>query len=371
MQGKRSPHRAFEERSANRRYLRSIAISDRVMRYSVAAFTLGFGGLGLATALARDGAGDDPVRAAIMLAASATTIPVAVVVAITPIGPIWWNKSSSTWISTAFVAYADVGLATVLLCITDRPAALNGAVLFALIGAYASHFVPTRAACVHVVAATCVIAVLAARLLHAGAPVSTVFIEGVMMIFGANGVVLLHAWYTDEVQRSLRTALTAATRDSLTGVLNRREFEVRAAEFLAEGHGTFAVAIVDADTFKSVNDRFGHFIGDAVLRGLSEALEEAFVDSIVARLGGDEFAIAGTQAELMRNITHIVDSAVITLPTGEVITVSAGVSVDWIGATPPMSSRRALLRRMLEESDRALLEAKRLGGHRTVLLTRG
>jgi diguanylate cyclase (GGDEF)-like protein len=85
--------------------------------------------------------------------------------------------------------------------------------------------------------------------------------------------------------------------DSLTGLCNRRNFtealneQVREAQWLS-GAGV-ALALLDIDHFKSINDRHGHVIGDEVLRHLAERLKTAFPepDVVVARTGGEEFGL--------------------------------------------------------------------------------
>jgi two-component system cell cycle response regulator len=95
----------------------------------------------------------------------------------------------------------------------------------------------------------------------------------------------------ERVGKLQRELLDLATRDSLTGVLNRRAFFARAAEVCAAAEtGTRPSAIMlDVDYFKQVNDRHGHDVGDAVLRAVArQGAEEA---EIFGRLGGEEFAI--------------------------------------------------------------------------------
>lgn len=89
-----------------------------------------------------------------------------------------------------------------------------------------------------------------------------------------------------------------AFTDSLTGLLNRRGFElafhraIEAREAQVEGPYEFALLQLDLDWFKDVNDRFGHAAGDAVLRRVAEILrEETREHDSVARVGGDEFLI--------------------------------------------------------------------------------
>jgi len=79
-----------------------------------------------------------------------------------------------------------------------------------------------------------------------------------------------------------------SAHDALTGLLNRRAIETRFEEFRADGYDTLAV--LDLDHFKSVNDRFGHGVGDAVLKAAAEALQpDAQVQAF--RLGGEEFVL--------------------------------------------------------------------------------
>lgn len=86
-----------------------------------------------------------------------------------------------------------------------------------------------------------------------------------------------------------------ARTDNLTGLLNRAGFFDRAALVIsaaARYRNTIAVAYVDLDGFKQVNDTLGHFQGDEVLRSLGRLLGRCRRESdIVARLGGDEFAV--------------------------------------------------------------------------------
>jgi len=85
--------------------------------------------------------------------------------------------------------------------------------------------------------------------------------------------------------------LADALRDPLTGVLNRRGFENEGIAGLRE-HGKGAVLYLDLNQFKSINDRFGHQAGDALLKAFGHRLEFCLrPEDILGRLGGDEFAI--------------------------------------------------------------------------------
>ena len=96
--------------------------------------------------------------------------------------------------------------------------------------------------------------------------------------------------------RLFRQLSYQASHDTLTGLINRREFENRLGVALDAIKGnneeTHALLYVDLDQFKVVNDTFGHTAGDALLRQLSEQIQGSIRSTdILARLGGDEFGI--------------------------------------------------------------------------------
>ncbi|HXT21267.1 MAG TPA: diguanylate cyclase, partial [Thermoanaerobaculia bacterium] len=87
-----------------------------------------------------------------------------------------------------------------------------------------------------------------------------------------------------------------AYHDDLTGLPNRNRFRVEVGEAIAaarHGHGRVAVALLDLDRFKDINDTLGHHVGDRLLMQLAKRLEAAAAERglVVARLGGDEFAV--------------------------------------------------------------------------------
>ncbi len=97
------------------------------------------------------------------------------------------------------------------------------------------------------------------------------------------------------LRRQVKLNAFLAEHDPLTELPNRRLFQRRIAEALARvrrGHAPFAIAIVDLDRFKDINDSLGHHNGDAVLIELAyRLLDELKVEDTIARLGGDEFGI--------------------------------------------------------------------------------
>lgn len=99
------------------------------------------------------------------------------------------------------------------------------------------------------------------------------------------------------LRRERDAALTEAkmleqisTRDSLTGLMNRRAIEARFDELLAQGFDTFA--LVDLDRFKAINDLHGHQVGDAALVACASAIRSSGDrDAVAVRLGGEEFVV--------------------------------------------------------------------------------
>ncbi|WP_294250969.1 GGDEF domain-containing protein [uncultured Sphingomonas sp.] len=101
----------------------------------------------------------------------------------------------------------------------------------------------------------------------------------------------------NDLREKLEEARDNARRDPLTQLPNRRAFEEAFAAQEASG-GSMCIAVCDIDHFKSVNDRFGHAVGDRVLRVIADALSLSCRGHLVTRYGGEEFAILFTNVPL-------------------------------------------------------------------------
>ncbi|WP_119395857.1 sensor domain-containing diguanylate cyclase [Salinibius halmophilus] len=103
---------------------------------------------------------------------------------------------------------------------------------------------------------------------------------------------------TEELKQANEELQTIARTDKLTGLPNRRAFDEYIAHALARyrrNHSAFAIALVDADHFKKVNDGYGHDVGDIVLMEIAGCLRSAIRETDFAcRLGGEEFAVLMT-----------------------------------------------------------------------------
>jgi diguanylate cyclase len=162
----------------------------------------------------------------------------------------------------------------------------------------------------------------------------------------------------DTLRRELETARHDAKADPLTGLANRRAFE-EAFEAASSSGAPICVALCDVDRFKSVNDRFGHAVGDRVLKVIAGALREACGEHLVARYGGEEFAVlfTGSSVELAAQTLDTAREAVAAkryrlretdAPLGAV-TFSGGVSAHNEGE---------LLGSVMGRADRLLYRAK-------------
>ena len=152
--------------------------------------------------------------------------------------------------------------------------------------------------------------------------------------------------------------------DDLTTLLNRRGFSRYIESLAHEDLGSVSLLVADLDNFKSVNDRYGHQIGDTVLVAVSRMFHALVRQSDFAvRLGGDEFAlvlasagidVARRRAEAL--IANVRDQPWEDLAPELAITISVGLA----------SGRSNELPLLIERADRALYEAKRTGRDRLV-----
>jgi diguanylate cyclase len=100
--------------------------------------------------------------------------------------------------------------------------------------------------------------------------------------------------HVEALQSKLQTAVNRSLLDSLTGLYNRQGWDqelYNACQSASVTHVPFAVALVDVDNFKHINDEYGHQVGDLVLTELAKAFKDSFrPEDVIARYGGDEIA---------------------------------------------------------------------------------
>jgi diguanylate cyclase (GGDEF)-like protein len=158
-----------------------------------------------------------------------------------------------------------------------------------------------------------------------------------------------------------------ATTDDLTGLCNRRHFLALAEDERrrqASEHQPLALMLLDIDHFKSVNDRFGHDVGDAVIRHVADVCRGTVTATdILARFGGEEFVLllplvtgerAAARAEEMR---RRLEASPLKMDRAEVrVTISVGVAEG--------SAELQSIGDLMKRADEALYQAKRDGRNR-------
>ena len=159
----------------------------------------------------------------------------------------------------------------------------------------------------------------------------------------------------------------AVHHDPLTGLHNRRYFMQKLQQQIAEacaGGPPFAVAIMDVDNFKAINDRHGHLGGDEVLRQLARRCQAQLRSSdVLARIGGEEFAVLIRQADLEQaqrcaeRYLLAAQEQPVSMPSGpQRVTISIGLALFQQGMTQ--------IDRLLWLADQALYAAKNKGKNR-------
>jgi diguanylate cyclase (GGDEF)-like protein len=156
---------------------------------------------------------------------------------------------------------------------------------------------------------------------------------------------------------------TAAARDPLTGLANRRSFFQEAARLMQVSNRPVALLMIDLDHFKSINDQFGHTLGDEVLRIFAKTAGANLRPSdLVGRLGGEEFAIllpaashegAWLVAERLRSAFAAAAATV----DGVAIHATASIGLSILDPGQDMSA-------LLDRADQALYRAKAGGRNR-------
>jgi diguanylate cyclase (GGDEF)-like protein len=195
--------------------------------------------------------------------------------------------------------------------------------------------------------------------------------------------ILLAFPFVTLLQRSFRhVQLVNASRiDTKTGLLNAGTWEREAATEVARAvrtHTSLAVALIDIDHFKAVNDSFGHLAGDRALRTVARALAIPLREyDLVGRFGGEEFALLLPQTKALdacriaeRIRTHI-GSMPITVSDdadAEPVRLSISIGVAALGAQWDSTSG-AQLTELLAAADGALYQAKRDGRNRVCVVT--
>lgn len=146
-----------------------------------------------------------------------------------------------------------------------------------------------------------------------------------------------------EMIKKVKHFQEAAVKDGLTGLYNRKAFDIKlheAQKIFVENGEPFSVALFDVDKFKWINDTFGHLAGDKVLKKVAQSLQETFrKNDFIARFGGDEFAVVveGLREEMARQRImkfqeNFKKKRFVSRNTGDIeVTLSAGIAESTAG----------------------------------------
>ncbi len=168
---------------------------------------------------------------------------------------------------------------------------------------------------------------------------------------------------TVDLEKKSKELERLATTDALTGLLNRRSFSDRATNGLKEaqryGHAC-SLVLLDIDHFKTINDRFGHSAGDAVLVAVAQRLQTQLRGTdLFGRWGGEEFTILLPHTS-RQGALELCERFAESLSTGAIDTVGRITASFGVAAKKDGEDLDALLRR----ADQAMYAAKRAGRNR-------
>ncbi|WP_327146097.1 GGDEF domain-containing protein [Nocardia sp. NBC_01327] len=333
----------------DRRWLVHVLESHSVLRWE--QWSVGAGGLVMAfvaaaTAASPSGPSDTSGR---------------VIFAIIGIGALlwalrwWFGPWPSAKESLILFAAADVSITVGCLQDSNRVYGSLGVILLVVTGSYLTFFHSPKVLAAHALWSVLSVLVLSWHMVTGGGDIFLA--TAIVLIVMAALVVALPS-----LQFMFWLVQTESMSDPLTKLINRRGLEFHLSRMFATSDlARICVMIVDLDGFKSVNDRFGHSVGDDVLMRTAQRIQAAATpDLIVSRTGGEEFAVvglmsaeeAGAAAELFRQSA----AAQHTVP----VTVSIGVA---IGGDGPHPTPQVLLQR----ADSAMYQAKHDGGNRVVI----
>lgn len=190
------------------------------------------------------------------------------------------------------------------------------------------------------------------------------FLIVIFLLGGFETVQHLYATIVSQLTLKLRFA-GLARRDALTGLSNRlalnENLEIIVAAASLEGR-PLAIHSLDLDNFKQANDRFGHPVGDAVLREVAKRLSWLTrEDDLLVRLGGDEFVLVQADVKSREQALALATRIIREIATTYQIndnTIQLGTSV---GIAMMMPDQPVTADELLDRADQALYQAKRTG----------
>lgn len=169
---------------------------------------------------------------------------------------------------------------------------------------------------------------------------------------------------TEKLRLDLDAARNDASRDGLTNLANRRSMEANMQKAFADC-GSITIAFCDIDHFKSINDRFGHAVGDRVLKVVAEILQAELAPYPVARFGGEEFVALFPEVS-ESGAFELIEKARIAVAAKSFRVRETDAPLGQISFSAGVASTTSAPDQALKDADGALYAAKNGGRNQTV-----
>ncbi|WPY00461.1 PleD family two-component system response regulator [Candidatus Trichorickettsia mobilis] len=175
--------------------------------------------------------------------------------------------------------------------------------------------------------------------------------------------------YQDNLRNELEQSVNLSIKDGLTGVFNRRYFDIHIQQMIKtsiETNKPLCLLMLDIDHFKQVNDNYGHQAGDAVLVSFSMVLKNLFrITDLIARYGGEEFSVLLSEAYLKEaviiadRVRSTIETTSFVIPNYPPLTKTTSIGVAEYKHGESISD-------FISRADKALYEAKSTGRNKIV-----
>ena len=275
------------------------------------------------------------------------------------VAAVWLSRWPTRRQSVVFTTAGSLCIATGSLLQHNPFVALLAAAAMAIPGGYFAFFHTAKYMAANFLLACTVGAVQVARLAAAGQ--AMLGVNGYCLLLELNVIV---PFAIQAIVRALGVDLLRTDRDPLTGLLNRRACDrAIVGRILSSGdHSYLAVAMLDLDRFKDLNDSKGHAAGDEALVAVARALTTVCSETaLIGRVGGEEFLVADiVKTQQPPEWSRLLCGAVATAASP--VTASVGTAILALGTVGSDDAEQAY-RLLVAHADTAMYEAKRHGGN--------